>query len=206
MQEFHEDLSHSWEYWLSFSWRCWSPLLCVQLTSIPSWFVTLFSFLTVNCYFSGNLLIALASTFVTADFFWTKVQCFMSDFFLSLFLSINAKNHKFPSLSWSVSIVDESLHSVCSSCGKLIFLEIVSVLFCLPVHVPDLLHCQPGAQICLGSVGGCSFGLLPEKYREKVVLSSSWQTKWGFQVCSKITSLKFTLLGNKALHSFSLPL
>lgn len=121
MQEFHEDLSHSWEYWLSFSWRCWAPLLCVQLTSIPSWFVMLFYFLTVNCYFSGNLLIALASTFVTADFFWTKVQCFMSDFFLSLFLSINAKNHKFPSLSWSVSIVDESLHSICSSCGKLIF-------------------------------------------------------------------------------------
>ena len=37
---------------------------------------------------------ALASTFTTAAIFWTKVKCFMSDLFLSLFFSINAKKKK----------------------------------------------------------------------------------------------------------------
>ena len=37
---------------------------------------------------------ALASTFITADIFWTKVKCFMSDLFLSLFFSINAKKKR----------------------------------------------------------------------------------------------------------------
>lgn len=38
-----------------------------------------------------NPLIMLASTFVTEDIFWIKVKCFMSDLFLSLLLSVNAK-------------------------------------------------------------------------------------------------------------------
>lgn len=107
----------------------------------------------------------LASTFITADFFWTKVKCFMSDLFLSLFFSISAKKKKKShSCPWSVSRMDESLHSLCSSCGKFkVIFFANSVLFCLLFHAPDRLQGQPGAYICLGCVGDCSCGLLPEK-------------------------------------------
>lgn len=71
------------------NWWYWVFLPNVQLY-FYGWS---FYFVTVNCYFSGNLLMVLASTFITADFFWTKVKCFMSDLFLSLFFSISAKKN-----------------------------------------------------------------------------------------------------------------
>ena len=68
------------------------------------------------------------------------------------------KNNKSHSCLWSVSRVDGSLHSLCSSCGKFkVIFFANSVFFCLLTHAPDLLHGQPRAYIYLSGMFGRLF-------------------------------------------------
>lgn len=114
------------------------------------------------CWWHWLLLLQLQLSFGLK---WS-VSCLIY-FYHCSFLSMQKKkekNNKSHSCPWSVSRVDGSLHSLCSSCGKFkVIFFANSVFFCLLTHAPDLLHGRPRAYICLGCVGGCSCGLLPEK-------------------------------------------
>lgn len=73
-----------------------------------------------------------------------------------------------------------------------IFWKYVNMLFYLHVHAPDLLHCQLGAHLCLGS-GSLGLRIVVREIERKWYSPPSGRPKLGFQVCSKTATLKLKL-------------